>query len=51
MKNYYFYSKLDSKREPIFYIKVDSKEKAIQYFSKLKNLTEKEFLSIFKVSD
>lgn len=51
MKNYYFYSKSDSKREPISYIKVDSKEEAIQFFSKLKNLTKERFLSIFKVSD
>ena len=39
MKNYYFYSKSDSKREPISYIKVDSKEEAIQFFSKLKGLS------------
>jgi len=51
MKNYYFYSKSDSTCEPISYVKVNSKEEAIQFFSKLKNLTQEQFLSIFNVGE
>ena len=51
MKNYYFYSKLDSKREPISYTKADSKDEAIKFFSKLKDLNQERFLSIFNIGE
>jgi hypothetical protein len=35
--------------ETIAIVRVDSKEEAIEYFSKLKNLSSKELLKIYKV--
>lgn len=49
MKNYYFYSKLDPKKEAISSTTANSKEEAITFFSHLKNLTQEKFLSIFNV--
>ncbi len=51
MKNYYFYAKSDTEQESISSISANSKEEAISFFSKLKNLTQVQFLSIFNVGE
>lgn len=48
---YCFYSKNDSKKEPIDKIEAENSKKALTYFSKLKNLPQKLFLQIYKITN
>ena len=50
MKKYNFYSKTDPKHEVISSTVSDSRLLAATYFSKLKRLSLKQFLSIFTLS-
>ena len=50
MKNYYFYSKIDVSQEPIMSIKAWNRLGAAKYFSSVKKMDLKTFLSIFSVS-
>lgn len=50
IKNYYFYSKIDSAREPIGRTRVNGRLKAAQVFSAMKQMSLKQFLEIYSVS-
>ena len=50
MKKYNYFSKTDSKKEPIFSGDFITRKKAAEWFAKLKNLNLKQFLSIFSIS-
>lgn len=47
---YYFYSKIDTKQEPINRIKAPTRYYAAMLFAKTKGLSLKSFLQIFSVS-
>jgi hypothetical protein len=47
--SYFFYSKNDSKKEPISKKDLIDLIEAVEYFSKLKRLSEKEFLKIYSI--
>ena len=50
MKTYFFYSKVDSSKEPIYYCKASSRLRAAEKFAEGKRMTLKIFLSIYSVS-
>ena len=50
MKKYFFYSKVDSDQEPISSIDSNSRLSAAKFFSNVKKLSLKSFLSIFTIS-
>jgi len=50
MKKYFFYHRNDSTQEPVHSIESDSRLEAAKTFSKVKQLSLKSFLSLFKVS-
>jgi hypothetical protein len=50
MKKYFFYSKNDPKKEPISSTMTSSRLKAAHYFSVIKKMTLKQFLSIFTIN-
>ena len=50
MKRYFFYSKSDTTREPIYSIITTSRLKAATLFSTGKRLSLREFLKVFSVS-
>lgn len=50
MKKYFFYSKADPKHEAIASTSSDSRLSAAKFFSKLKRLPLKNFLSIFTIN-
>lgn len=50
MKKYFFYSKTDPKREAIAATVSDSRLSAARFFSRLKRLPLKNFLSIFTIN-
>lgn len=50
MKRYFFYSKSDSTKEPIFSTVTTSRLKAATLFSTGKRLSLREFLKVFSVS-
>jgi len=50
MKKYFFYSKSDKSKQPISKIEANSRLSAAKYFSKVKGLSLKSFLNLFKVS-
>ena len=50
MKRYFFYSKNDSTKEPIFYCKESSRIRAAKKFAEGKQLDLKTFLTIYSVS-
>jgi len=48
--SYYFYSKTDSKKEPISKVLAGSRMAAAKYFAERKRLTLKQFLTLYGVS-
>jgi len=50
MKVYYFYSRSDQAKEPIFYCKAKRRLYAAEHFAEGKRMTLKQFLSLFAVS-
>ena len=50
MKNYYFYSRLDSTKEAISKITSTSRLEAAKKFAKSKDFTLKQFLKLFGVA-
>ena len=50
MKSYFFYSRIDSSKEPIYYCKAGSRLRAAEKFAEGKRMNLKTFLSIFAVS-
>ncbi len=46
---YYFYSKKDKTKEAINQVEATSLDIALDYFSKVKNLTKDEFLEIYTI--
>ena len=50
MKTYFFYSKVDSSKEPIYYCKALTRYNAAVKFAQGKRMKLKTFLSIFSVS-
>lgn len=50
MKKYYFYSRIDSKKEAIDSVRAFSRLQAAKYFASRKHFTLKQFLGIFSVS-
>tara|TARA_Y100001972_G_C7604909_1_gene303159 strand:+ start:210 stop:434 length:225 start_codon:yes stop_codon:yes gene_type:complete len=51
MKNYIYYNKHDSKKEPIGKIQAESLNEAIELASQIKKLEKNAFLSTFKVTE
>ena len=51
MKNYIYYNKYDSKKEPLGKIQAESLNEAIEVASQLKKLEKDAFLSTFKVTE
>ena len=51
MKNYIYYSKYDSKKEPLGKIQAESLNEAIEFASQIKKLEKNAFLSTFKVTE
>ena len=50
MKKFNFYSKQDNKKEPISSVEASDRLKAAKYFSAIKKLDLKTFLSMFSIS-
>ena len=50
MKSYFFYSKIDKSKEPIYYCKALSRYNAAVRFAQGKRMNLKTFLSIYGVS-
>lgn len=50
MSKYFFYSKNDPSKEPISSTTSNSRLKAAKYFSIIKNMPLKKFLSIFTIN-
>lgn len=50
IKNYYFYSKIDSQQEPVLKTRASGRLAAAKYFAATKGLTLKQFLNIYSVS-
>lgn len=50
MKKYYFYSKMDSSKEPIFTITATNRMMAARRFAMGKQMSLKEFLKMYSVS-
>jgi hypothetical protein len=50
MKSYYFYSRVDSKKEPISKIISMSRYKAAVHFAKVKQMNLKSFLQCYGIS-
>ena len=50
MRQYYFYSKFDSSKEPIYTIRAVNRILAARKFAMGKRLTLKEFLKLYSVS-
>lgn len=50
MKKYYFYSKMDSSKEPIYTIRAASRIAAAKKFATGKRMSLKEFLKLYAVS-
>jgi len=50
MKTYFFFSRRDSNREPIYYCKESSRLMAAKQFAIGKQMSLKSFLSIYEVS-
>ena len=50
MAKYYFYSRNDLDKEPVSWIDVPNRLKAAKLFAKRKQMSLKQFLSIFTVS-
>ena len=50
MKTYFFYSKIDSDKEPIYYCKASSRLRAAEKFAEGKRMDLKMFLTIYSVS-
>lgn len=50
MRKYFFYSKIDSSKEPIFWCKSTNRLSAARKFAIGKQLPLKEFLKIYSVS-
>jgi hypothetical protein len=46
---YYFFSKTDSKKEPISKIECNNHEEALSLFSKMKRLPKKIFLELYEI--
>jgi hypothetical protein len=46
---YYFFSKTDSKKEPISKIECNNYEEALSLFSKIKRLPKKIFLELYEI--
>jgi len=46
---YYFFSKTDSKKEPISKIECNDYEEALSLFSKIKRLPKKIFLELYEI--
>ena len=46
---YYFYSKIDSSKEPVVKTKCESYEEALEYFSENKKLPKHVFLSLYEI--
>jgi hypothetical protein len=51
MKSYIYYSKFDSKKEPLGKIQAESLNEAIEFASQIKKLEKDAFLSTFKVTE
>ena len=51
MKTYIYYSKYDSKKEPLGKIQAESLNEAINLASQIKKLEKDAFLSTFKVTE
>ena len=51
MKNYIYYNKFDSKKEPLGKIQAKSLNEAIELAAQLKKLEKDAFLSTFKVTE
>tara|TARA_R110001606_G_scaffold387640_1_gene552424 strand:- start:837 stop:1001 length:165 start_codon:yes stop_codon:yes gene_type:complete len=51
MKNWYFYSANDKRKEQINTYKADSKEESIEYFAKVKQMSIDVFLTIYTVEE
>ena len=49
-ESYFFYSKNDLKKEPIFWVKGYSRLVAAKHFAQMKRLTLKQFLHIYSIS-
>jgi len=49
MAKFTYFSKTDSKREPIFTKEFSNRRKAAEWFANLKRLSLKQFLSLFSV--
>jgi hypothetical protein len=49
-KRYYFYSKSDTSKEPIAHCSEPGRLKAACYFAQIKQMTLKQFLSVFAIS-
>ena len=50
MAKYYFYSRNDLDKEPVSWIDVPNRLKAAKLFAKRKQMSLKQFLSIFTIS-
>ena len=46
---YYYYSKVDSKKEPIQRFECNCFEEALEYFTNIKHLSKHEFLDIYEI--
>lgn len=50
MTKYYFYSKIDKDKEPINSCRAFSRKEAALHFAEIKQMSLKQFLSVFSVS-
>lgn len=50
MRKYFFYSRSDKRKEPIYYCRATSRLNAAKTFAKTKQLPLKTFLTLFGVS-